>query len=419
MVFKRVVVTGIGAITPLGNSIPDFSSNLFNGKSGSNPITKFDTTLFRTKFACEIKDYNTDNYFDKKELKKLDKYGQYAFISADEAIKDAALLSYATLNKCRVGVLFTSGFGGVQTFQDELLQYFKNGKNPRYFSPFFVPRTLLDIVGGGISIKYGFKGINFSVVAACASSTNAIIDALNYIRLGKADVVIVGGAEASITEVAIGAFGAMKALSERNDEPQTASRPFDLHRDGFVMGEGSGCMVIESLEHAQKRNAKIYAELAGGAMNADAYHITAPDPSGESVANVMKEALLDANLSVEDIQYINVHGTSTPLGDIAEVQAIQAVFKEYAYKLNISATKSMTGHLMGAAGIVEAIAAVLAIQENKIPPTINHFTDDGAFDKKLNFTFHQSQERNVDAVLSNNFGFGGHNASVVFKRFVE
>ncbi len=418
MVFKRVVVTGVGAITPLGNSIAAFSQHLFQGKSGSHAITKFDTTQFRTKFACEIKDYHPENYFDKKELKKLDAFGQYAFISAEEAIKDANLLSFNELNKQRVGVLFTSGFGGVQTFQEELLQYYQNGRNPRYFSPFFVPRTLLDIVGGGISIKYGFKGMNFSVVAACASSTNALIDALNYIRLGKADVLIVGGSEASITEVAIGAFGAMKALSERNDEPQTASRPFDLHRDGFVMGEGSGCMVIESLEHAQKRNAKIYAELAGGAMNADAYHITAPDPSGESVANVMKEALEDANLSIDAIDYINVHGTSTPLGDLAEIHAIQKVFGEQAYQLNISATKSMTGHLMGAAGIVEAIASVLAIQENKIPPTINHFTDDDAFDKRLNFTFHQAQERKVDAVLSNNFGFGGHNASVIFKRLV-
>jgi len=418
MVFKRAVVTGIGAITPLGNTISSFSHHLFTGTSGSNAITKFDTAQFRTKFACEIKNYHSEDHFDKKELKKLDAFGQYAFISAEEAIKDAQLLDFSELNKKRVGVLFTSGFGGVQTFQDELLQYFQNGRNPRYFSPFFVPRTLLDITGGGISIKYGFKGMNFSVVAACASSANALIDALNYIRLGKADVLIVGGSEASITEVAIGAFGAMKALSERNDEPQTASRPFDKNRDGFVMGEGSGCMVIESLEHAQKRGAKIYAELAGGAMNADAYHITAPNPSGEMVAEVMQEALEDAQLNIEAIDYINVHGTSTPLGDLAEVKAIQQVFGEHAYQLNISSTKSMTGHLMGAAGIVEAIACVLALQENKIPPTINHFTDDEDFDKQLNFTFHQSQERKVDAVMTNNFGFGGHNASVVFKRFV-
>lgn len=419
MKFNRVVVTGIGAITPLGNSIPEFWNGLSNGVSGCDFITGFDTTQFRTQFACEVKDFNPDNFFDKKELKKLDPFGQYALVSADEAIKDAALLEYTELNKKRVGVLFTSGFGGVQTFEKELFQYFQNGRNPRYFSPFFVPRTLLDLVGGSISIKYGFKGMNFSVVAACASSTNALIDALNYIRLGKADVLIVGGSEASIVEVAIGAFGAIKALSERNNDPKTASRPFDLERDGFVMGEGSGCMVLESLEHAQKRNAKIYAEVAGGSMNADAYHITAPNPEGESVAQVMQDALEDANMSLNEIDYINVHGTSTPLGDVAEIKAIQQVFGEHAYEVNISATKSMTGHLMGAAGIVEAIAAVLAMQHNLIPPTINHFTDDATFDAKLNFTFNKAQEKKVNAVLSNNFGFGGHNASIIFKRFVN
>lgn len=419
MKFNRVVVTGVGAITPVGNSAPLFWQNLLDGISGAANITQFDTTQFRTKFACEVKDFQPDNFFDKKELKKLDTFGQYAMITAEEAIKDAALLDFAELNKKRVGVLFTSGFGGVQTFQEELFQYFQNGRNPRYFSPFFVPRTLLDIVGGGISIKYGFKGMNFSVVAACASSTIALIDAMNYIRLGKVDVLIVGGSEASITEVGIGAFGAMKALSERNEDPATASRPFDAHRDGFVMGEGSGCIVLESLEHAQKRGAKIYAELAGGAMNADAYHITAPHPEGESVVEVMQEALEDANIALEEIDYINVHGTSTPLGDIAEVKAIQQLFGEHAYNLNISATKSMTGHLMGAAGIVEAIASVMAIQDNKIPPTINHSTDDPVFDPKLNFTFNKAQERNVNAVLSNNFGFGGHNASIIFKRFSD
>lgn len=419
MKFNRVVVTGIGAITPVGNSAPLFWENLVNGISGSANITQFDTTQFRTKFACEVKNFNPDNFFDKKELKKLDTFGQYAVVTADEAIKDAALSDYTDLNKKRVGVLFTSGFGGVQTFQEELFQYFQNGRNPRYFSPFFVPRTLLDLVGGSISIKYGFKGMNFSVVAACASSTIALIDAMNYIRLGKADVLIVGGSEASITEVAIGAFGAMKALSERNDNPKTASRPFDLHRDGFVMGEGSGCIVLESLAHAQKRGTKIYAELAGGSMNADAYHITAPHPEGECVVEVMKEALEDAGISKEEIDYINVHGTSTPLGDIAEVKAIQQLFGEHAYNLNISATKSATGHLMGAAGIVEAIASVMAIQENKIPPTINHYTDDPSFDAKLNFTFNKAQHKKINAVLSNNFGFGGHNASVIFKRFID
>jgi len=417
MEFKRVVVTGMGAITPIGNSVQSFATQLFNGVSGCANITRFDTTLFRTRFACEVKDYFPENFFDKKELKKLDRFGQYAFIAAEEAIQQAGLTDYDGLNKKRVGVLFTSGFGGIQTFEQELFSYFENGRNPRYFSPFFVPRTLLDIVGGGISIKYGFKGMNFSVVAACASSTNALIDALNYIRLGKADVLIVGGAEASVTEVSIGAFGAMKALSERNDAPQTASRPYDLHRDGFVMGEGSGCMVLESLEHAQRRNATIYAELAGGAMNADAYHITAPNPEGESVADVMRDALDDAGLESAAIDYINTHGTSTPLGDIAEVKAIQQVFGNHASALNISATKSMTGHLMGAAGIVEAIAAVLSIQHNTVPPTINHITDDPAFDSALNFTFNTAQHRTVDTVLSNNFGFGGHNASVIFKRW--
>jgi 3-oxoacyl-[acyl-carrier-protein] synthase II len=419
MKFNRVVVTGIGAITPIGNTASQFRKNIVKGISGADLITQFDTTQFRTKFACTVKDFNPENFFEKKELKKLDPFGQYAMTAAEEAIKDAALLDFTELNKKRVGVLFTSGFGGVQTFQEELFNYFQNGRNPRYFSPFFVPRTLLDLVGGSISIKYGFKGMNFSVVAACASSTIALIDAMNYIRLGKADVLIVGGSEASVTEVAIGAFGAMKALSERNEDPKTASRPFDLHRDGFVMGEGSGCIVLESLEHAQKRNAKIYAELAGGGMNADAYHITAPQPDGESVINVMKEALDDAETAFDEIDYINVHGTSTPLGDLAEVKAIQQLFGEHAYNLNISSTKSMTGHLMGAAGIVEAIASVIAIQDNIIPPTINHITDDPSFDAKLNFTFNKAQQRNVNAVLSNNFGFGGHNASVIFKRFTD
>lgn len=415
MELNRVVVTGMGAITPLGNSIPEFRKNIFNGHSGCTSITKFDTLKFRTKIACEVKDFQPENYFDKKELKRLDPFGQYALAAAEEAIKDAALLDYKDLNKKKTGVLFTSGFGGVQTFHQELFHYFQNSNDPRFFSPYFVPRTLLDLVGGTISIKYGFKGMNFSVVAACASSTITLIDALNYIRLGKADVLLVGGSEAAITEIGIGAFSAMKALSERNDNPATASRPFDLHRDGFVMGEGGACMVLESLEHAQKRGARIYAELAGGAMNADAYHITAPQPDGESVTCVMQEALEDAQINASEIEYINVHGTSTPLGDIAEIKAIQNLFKEHAYQLNISATKSMTGHLMGAAGIIEAIISVLAIQENKVPPTINHFNMDPAFDSKLNLTLNTVQERKINTVLSNNFGFGGHNASIVFK----
>lgn len=419
MKLNRVVVTGIGAITPLGNTVQSFSQNLFNGVSACSTITQFDTTLFRTKIACEVKDFNALDFFDKKELKLLDKFGQFAFVAANEAIKDAALTEYAALDNYKTGVLFTSGFGGLQTFQQELLQYYQNGKNPRYFSPYFIPRTLLDLIGGNIAIKYKFKGINYSTVAACASSAVSLVDALHYIRIGKADVMVVGGAEASITEVGIGAFGAMKALSERNDDPKTASRPFDLYRDGFVMGEGAGCMIVESLEHAQKRGAKIYAELAGGSINADAYHITAPQPDGESIIRVMQDALLDAKIEKNEIDYINVHGTSTPLGDIAEIKAIQTLFAAHAYQLNISATKSMTGHLMGAAGIAEAIAAVLAIVNNKIPPTINHFTNDDAFDAKLNLTFHQAQNRKVDAVLSNNFGFGGHNAAVVFKRFTH
>lgn len=413
------MVTGMGAITPLGNSAAAFAEALFAGSSGAAPITKFDATRFRTRFACEVKDFHPEAHFDRKELKKLDPFAQYALVSAEEAIRHSAILVFPGLNKKRVGVLMTSGFGGVQTFQDELFRYFKDDKDPRHFSPFFVPRMLLDLAGGQISIKYGFKGMNFSVVAACASSTNALIDAMHYIRLGKVDAVVVGGSEAAVTEVGIGAFAAMKALSERNDDPASASRPFDLERDGFVMGEGAGCMVLESLEHAQKRNANILAELAGGAMNADAYHITAPNPEGETVAELMREALEDARLPAEGIDYINVHGTSTPLGDVSEVKAIQAVFGEHACQLNISSTKSMTGHLLGAAGIVEAIASVEAIRKNAVPPTINHFNDDPAFDSRLNFTFHTAQQRKVDAVMSNNFGFGGHNASVIFKRFVE
>ena len=419
MSLQRVVITGLGAITPIGNSVADFWNQLIDGKSGCANITSFDTSLFRTKFACEVKNYNALDFFDKKELKKLDLFSQFAHVAADEAIKDSNLLEFADLNKKKIGVLFTSGFGGLNTFEEEAFQYYQNGKNPRYISPFFIPRTLINLMSGNISIKYGFKGMNFSVVAACASSSNALIDAMNYIRLGKADAFVVGGAEAAITQLGIGAFGAMKALSERNDNPQTASRPFDKDRDGFVMAEGAGCMIVESLEHAKKRGAKIYAELVGGAMNADAYHITAPNPTGESIIDVMQDALEDANLKPTQIDYINVHGTSTPLGDVAEINAIQNVFAEQVYDLNISATKSMTGHLLGAAGIVEAIVSVLALQQNMVPPTINHFTDDVDFDKKINFTFHQKQEKIINAVLSNNFGFGGHNTSLVFKKYVD
>ncbi len=417
MSLKRVVVTGMGAITPIGNSLPSYWDALINGVSGAAPISTFDTSKFRTQFACALKNYQAENYFDKKEIKKLDAFAQYALISTQEAIENAQLLSYAQLDKKKVGVLFASGFGGVQTFEQELFQYFQNNRNPRYFSPFFVPRTLLDLAGGYISMKYGFKGVNYSTVAACASSTVALLEATRIIQLGKADVMVVCGAEASITETAIGAFSAMKALSEQNEHPQKASRPFDAARDGFVMGEGSACLILESAEHAQKRHATVLAEIAGGAINADAYHITAPNPEAESVIQVMQDAIEDAGLPSSAIDYINAHGTSTPLGDIAEVKAIQHVFGEHAYQLNISATKSMTGHLMGAAGMVEAVASVLSIQHQIIPPTINHENTDAALDSRLNFTFNKAQSKNVNVVLSNNFGFGGHNASIIFKRY--
>lgn len=417
MSLKRVVVTGMGAITPIGNSLLSYWDALINGVSGAAPISTFDTSKFRTQFACALKNYQAENYFDKKEIKKLDAFAQYALISTQEAIENAQLLSYAQLDKKKVGVLFASGFGGVQTFEQELFQYFQNNRNPRYFSPFFVPRTLLDLAGGYISMKYGFKGVNYSTVAACASSTVALLEATRIIQLGKADVMVVCGAEASITETAIGAFSAMKALSEQNEHPQKASRPFDAARDGFVMGEGSACLILESAEHAQKRHATVLAEIAGGAINADAYHITAPNPEAESVIQVMQDAIEDAGLPSSAIDYINAHGTSTPLGDIAEVKAIQHVFGEHAYQLNISATKSMTGHLMGAAGMVEAVASVLSIQHQIIPPTINHENTDAALDSRLNFTFNKAQSKNVNVVLSNNFGFGGHNASIIFKRY--
>lgn len=417
MQHQRVVVTGMGALTPIGNTLPEFRDNLFAGANGCGPITRFDASAFRTQFACEVKGFDPSLFLDKKELKKHDLFSQYAMACSQEAVVRSGILEYDALNRNRVGVIWTSGIGGVQTFQEEMRQYFENGRNPRYFSPFFVPRMLPDLASGNISIKYGFKGLNFSVVAACATSANALIDAMNYVRWGKADAIVVGGSESPMNEVGIGSFNALKALSERNDAPETASRPYDLDRDGFVMGEGAGCMILESLEHALRRGATIYAEIAGGGLTADAYHITAPDPSGDGVKRVMREALEDAGVSESAVDYINTHGTSTPLGDTAEVMAIQDVFGEHAFLLNMSSTKSMIGHLMGAAGVVEAIASVLAIQENKVPPTINHFTDDPAFDPRLNFTFHTAQERKVDVALSNNFGFGGHNASIVFRRF--
>lgn len=412
MSLRRVVVTGLGALTPLGNSVPEFWDGLVSGKSGSDLITRFDTTNFKTKFACEVKNFDVQEIMDRKEARRMDPFVHYAIASSDQAIKDAGIES-EKLNADRLGVIWASGIGGLDTFFKEVMGFAKN--NVPRFNPFFIPKMIIDISAGHLSIRYGFKGMNFSVVSACASSTNAMIDAFNYIRLGKADVILTGGSEAAVTETGVGGFNAMKALSERNDSPQTASRPFDLDRDGFVMGEGSAAIVLEDYEHAKARGAKIYAEMMGGGMSADAHHITAPHPEGEGAKKVMIDVLDDAGLSSDSVDYINVHGTSTPLGDISEAKAIQHVFGEHAYNLNISSTKSMTGHLLGAAGALEASAAIMAINKGVVPPTINHFTDDPIFDPKLNFTFNKAQTRKVDVALSNTFGFGGHNASVVFK----
>jgi len=418
MTFRRVVVTGLGALTPLGNSVTDFWNGLINGVSGAGPITKFDASKYKTRFACEVKNFDVSKYLDRKEARKLDAFSQFGIASSDEAVKNAGLLDFKELNHDRVGVIWGSGIGGLQTLNDEVKNYAVGDGTPR-FNPFFIPKMIVDISSGHISMRFGFRGPNFATVSACASSTNAIIDSFNYLRLGKADVFVTGGSEAPIVEPGVGGFNAMHALSVRNDSPQTASRPFDLDRDGFVMGEGSGCIILEELEHAKKRGAKIYCELVGGGMSADAYHLTAPHPEGLGALNVMKAALEDANMKPEDIDYINVHGTSTPLGDISEVKAIQSIFRDHAFNLNISSTKSMTGHLLGAAGAVEAIASILAVVNDTIPPTINHFTDDPAFDKRLNFTFNKAQKRTLRAALSNTFGFGGHNATVIFKKFVS
>lgn len=415
---KRVVVTGLGAITPLGNSTNEFWQALLNGVSGAAPITKFDATNFKTRFACEVKNYDSDAIFGRKESRKLDLFAQYGISAADEAIADAGL-DRPEIDKNRIGVIFSSGIGGISTFQEQLFDYWtqkqSNSGNAR-FNPFFIPKMILDIAAGHISIKYGFRGPNFAVVSACASSTNALIDAFTYLRLGRANAIVVGGAEASVIEAGVGGFSVMKALSERNDSPETASRPFDLDRDGFVLGEGAGAIILEEYEHAVNRGATIYAEMIGGGMSADANHITAPHPEGLGAIMVMKDALQDAGISPEDIDYINVHGTSTPLGDVSEAKAILNVFGEHAFKLNISSTKSMTGHLLGAAGAIEAIASILAVKNDIVPPTINHFTDDPEFDPNLNFTFAKAQHRTVRAALSNTFGFGGHNASVIFKK---
>lgn len=414
MELKRVVVTGLGALTPLGNNVNDYWFNLINGVSGAAEITRFDAEKFKTRFACELKGYDPLNYFDRKEVRKMDAFTQYAMVTAQEAIEDSGL-DLDAIDKLKAGVIWGSGIGGLRTFQEEVSAYALGDGTPR-FNPFFIPKMIADISAGMISIKYGFHGPNFVTVSACASATNAMIDAMTYIKLGKAKVMITGGSEASVTEAGVGGFNAMKALSESNDSPETASRPFDKDRNGFVLGEGSGALILEEYEHAKSRGAKIYAEIVGGGMSADAYHITAPHPEGLGAYNVMINALEDAHMQPTDIDYVNVHGTSTPLGDISEVKAIERVFGEHAFHLNISSTKSMTGHLLGAAGAIEAIASVLAIQHQIIPPTINHFTDDDQFDPRLNFTFNKAQKRTVNAALSNTFGFGGHNTSVVFKK---
>ena len=415
MELKRVVVTGLGALTPLGNSVSEYWDGLLNGVSGACQITKFDASKFKTHFACEVKNFDPLVYLEKKEARKLDPFSQYAIAVSDQGVKDAGLEN-ANINHDRVGVIWGSGIGGLRTFLDEVIAYAKGDGTPR-FNPFFIPKMIADIASGHISMRFGYRGPNYTTVSACASSTNALIDAFTYLRLGKADIIISGGSEASVNEAGIGGFNAMHALSERNDSPQTASRPFDLDRDGFVLGEGAGCIVLEELSHAQARGAKIYAEMVGGGMSADAYHLTATHPEGLGAYNVMKSSLDDAGMTSADIDYINVHGTSTPVGDPSEIKAILKLFGDDAFKLNISSTKSMTGHLLGAAGAIEAIASILAVKNNIVPPTINHFTDDPAVDPRLNFTFHKPQQRNIRAALSNTFGFGGHNASVIFKKF--
>ncbi|MBN2350591.1 MAG: beta-ketoacyl-ACP synthase II [Bacteroidales bacterium] len=417
MELKRVVVSGLGAITPIGNTVPEFWNNLIKGKSGANLITRFDASKFKTKFACEVKNYDPKDYFDHKEARKLDLFSQFALVAADEAVKDSGLnLETVDLNK--VGVIFGSGIGGFGTFYNEMKDFLQNVDIPR-FNPFFIPKLIPDIAAGQISIKYGLRGPNFATVSACATSTNAIIDAFNYIRLGKAIAFLTGGAEAGINQPGVGGFNAMQAISTNNDEYETASRPFDKTRDGFVIGEGSGCLVLEELEHAKKRGARIYAEVVGGGMSADAYHLTAPHPEGLGAQLVMRNALEDAELSPEAVDYINVHGTATPLGDIAETKAIVNVFGDHAYSLNISSTKSMTGHLLGAAGAIESIASILAIRDGIIPPTVNFKEIDPQIDEKLNLTVNKAQKRTVNVALSNTFGFGGHNMSTLFKKYTE
>lgn len=415
MELKRVVVTGLGALTPIGNTAAEYWENLLKGTSGAAPIKQFDASKFKTTFACEVKNFNVEDFIDRKEARKLDQFSQYAMVSASEAMADSKLME-SNPNLDRIGVIWGSGIGGLKTFQDEAQNFFAGDGTPK-FNPFFIPKMISDIAAGHISIKYGLRGPNYVTVSACASSTNAIIDAFNVIRLGKADAIVTGGSEAAVNEMGMGGFNALKALSTRNDDPTTASRPFDMDREGFVLGEGGGALILEEYEHAVKRGANIYAEVIGGGMSGDAYHMTAPHPDGIGARNVMRAALEDAELTPESVDYINVHGTSTPLGDIAETKAILQVFGEHAYNLNISSTKSMTGHLLGAAGAIEAIACVLAVKNDIVPPTINHFTDDPEIDNRLNFTFNTPQKRTVDVALSNTFGFGGHNTSVIVRKF--
>ena len=417
MQLKRVVVTGLGALTPIGNTVPEYWKNLANGVSGAAPITRFDAEKFRTRFACEVKNFNAEDFLDRKEARKMDPFTRYAMVAGQEAMENSGL-DLEKIDRNRAGVIWGSGIGGLRTFQDEVTGFSQGDGTPR-FNPFFIPKMIADISAGYMSIKYQFRGPNFVTVSACASATNALIDAFTYIRTGRADIIISGGSEAAVTEAGIGGFNAMKALSERNDDPATASRPFDKDRDGFVLGEGAGALILEEYEHAKARGAKIYAELIGGGMSADAHHITAPHPEGIGATNVMQNALQDANIDVEEVDYINVHGTSTPLGDISETLAIKQVFGDHSYNLNISSTKSMTGHLLGAAGAIEAIASIMAIEHQVIPPTINHFTDDENLDNRLNLTFNTAQKRPVRVALSNTFGFGGHNTSIIFRKHTD
>jgi len=414
---RRVVVTGLGAITPIGFSVKNYWDNLIRGDSGAIPITRFDVSKFKTQFACQVKDFNPENYFDRKEVRKYDLFSHFGIVCADEAIKDAGL-DITKVDTNRVGVIWASGIGGLDTLITEVTGWLKGDGTPR-FNPFFIPKMITDICAGHISMKYGFHGPNFATVSACASSANGLVDALNYIRLGKAEIFVTGGSEAAITPAGIGGFNAMHALSTRNDDPATASRPFDKDRDGFVMGEGAGSLIFEELEHARARGAKIYGEVVGGGLSADAYHMTAPHPEGLGAILSMSTALNDAGIPKEAIDHINTHGTSTPAGDIAEPKAIMSVFGEHAYTININSTKSMTGHLLGAAGAIEAIATLLAVKNDIIPPTINHFTDDPEIDPRLNFTFGKAQKRVVKYALSNTFGFGGHNATVIFTKYTE